>query len=71
MDLGLFQKSLKDLESCLDEFESLTGIDMVSAKALYAQSLLALERKDLSSLYELVQELYRDGFLGALIEISK
>jgi primosomal protein N'' len=71
MDPELFQRSLEDLESCLDEFENLTGINMIHAKTLHAQSLTALERKDLSSVYELVQKLYRDGYLSTLIELTK
>ena len=71
IDPELYMKTLKDLISSIDEFESLTEINMDSAKGILDQSLLALERKDLSSFYELIQELYRDGFLGLIIEIMK
>lgn len=71
MNLELYMKALNDLESSFDEFENLTEINMFSAKTKLGHSLSALERKDLSLLYELIQELYREDFLGVLMETSK
>lgn len=71
MDPVQLHRSLKDLESCLNEFETLTEINMISAKNTLAQSLSALEMEDLNSLYEQVQKLYRDGYLATLTEFSK
>jgi len=66
-----FQASLKDLESCLEEFERLTGIDLGSARDTLRQSFGVLERGDTSALYESVQRLYRDDFLGTIIELAR
>jgi len=68
---GQFQRSLEDLGSCLKEFETLTGIDMTSARGMLAESIAALERKDVKSMYERIQKLYRDGYLGTIMERSR
>ncbi len=65
------EASLKDLESCLTEFEQLTGIDLGTARDTLNLSYEALERGDNSMLYESVQRLYRDHYLGTIVELSK
>ena len=65
------EASLKDLESCLMEFEQLTGIDLGTARDTLNQSHEALERGDNSMLYESVQRLYRDDYLGTIVGLSK
>jgi hypothetical protein len=65
------EASLKDLESCLMEFEQLTGIDLGTARDTLNQSYEALERGDNPMLYESVQRLYRDHYLGTIVELSK
>ena len=63
--------SLEDLESCLMEFEHLTGIDLGPVRDTVNQSYEALERGDSSTLYEIVQRLYRDHYLGTIVELSR
>ncbi len=63
--------SLKDLGSCLKEFDQLTGIDMTPALDTLARGFDALETGDTSVLYEVVQTLYRDNYLAAIVELSK
>lgn len=63
--------SLEDLEACLMEFEQLTGIDLGSVRDTLNQSYEALERGDNSMLYESVQRLYRDNYLGTIVELTK
>ena len=65
------EASLKDLESCLMEFEQLTGIDLGTARDTLNQSYEALESGDNPMLYESVQRLYRDHYLGTIVELSK
>jgi hypothetical protein len=65
------RRSLEDLGSCLTEFESLTGIDMFSARSMVEKSFNDLDKKDISSLYENIQKFYRDGYLGTLLSISR
>ena len=64
-------RSLKDLESCLIEFEKITEIDLSAARGTLDQSFQALERNDTATLYESIQKLYRDNYLGKIIELSK
>jgi hypothetical protein len=64
-------RSLKDLESCLEEFERITEIDLSAARGTLEHSFQALERKDTAALYESVQKLYRDDYLSKIIELSK
>ncbi len=64
-------RSLKDLESCLEEFERITEIDLSAARGTLEQGFQALERNDTATLYESVQKLYRDDYLGKIIELSK
>lgn len=64
-------RSLKDLESCLIEFEKITEIDLSAARETLDQSFQALERNDTATLYESIQKLYRDNYLGKIIELSK
>ncbi len=64
-------RSLKDLESCLIEFEKITEIDLSTARGTLDQSFQALERNDTATLYESIQKLYRDNYLGKIIELSK
>lgn len=63
--------SLKDLESCIVEFEQITGIDLGAARETLNQSYEALEMGDNSMLYESVQRLYREHYLGTIVELSK
>ena len=63
--------SLEDLESCLVEFEQLTGIELAEARNTMNMSYDALERGDNTMLYESIQRIYRDHYLGAIIELSK
>ena len=64
-------RSLKDLESCLTEFEKITEIDLSAARGTLDQSFQALERNDTATLYESIQKLYRDDYLGKILELSK
>ena len=66
-----FNRSLKDLESCLKEFEKITEIDLSAARRTLDQSFQALEKNDTATLYESVQKLYRDDYLGKIMELSK
>jgi hypothetical protein len=63
--------SLEDMDSCLKEFEQLTGIDMTPALDTLALGFEALEKGDTSGLYDIVQTLYRDNYLATIMEISK
>jgi hypothetical protein len=67
----LLSKSLLDLRTCLDEFVEITQIDLPQASNALDGSFRALDDGDLDSLYERIQEFYRDGILGALLELSK
>lgn len=65
------EASLEDLGSCITEFEQLTGIDLGPVCDTLNQSHEALERGDESMLYESVQRIYRDHYLGTIVELSK
>lgn len=67
----LLSKSLLDLRSCLNEFIEITKIDMQQASEALDGSFRALDEGDLNSLYKKIQEFYRDGVLGTLLELSQ
>jgi hypothetical protein len=67
----LLSKSLLDLRSCLNEFMEITKIDMQQASEALNGSFRALDEGDLDSLYKGIQEFYRDGILGTLLELSQ
>jgi hypothetical protein len=63
--------ALEDMDSCLKEFDQLTGIDMTPALDTLSLGFDALEKEDTSRLYDTVQTLYRDNYLATIMEISK
>lgn len=63
--------SLEDMDSCLKEFDQLTGIDMTPALNTLTLGFEALEKGDTSRLYDIVQTLYRDNYLTTIMELSK
>ncbi len=67
----MIQKSLNDLGSCLKEFQEITEIELTEAQDALAMCLEDLGREDFSTLYERLQRLYRDDYLGKIIELSK
>ena len=64
-------KSLNDLGSCLKEFQEITEIELTEAQEALIRCLEDLDREDFSTLYERLQKLYRDDYLGKIIELSK
>ena len=63
--------ALKDLETCLKEFDLHTGIDMSPALERLASCLDSLEKDDMTGLYNRLQELYREDYLATVVELSK
>lgn len=64
-------KSLNDLGSCLKEFQEITEIELTEAQEALIMCLEDLDREDFSTLYERLQKLYRDDYLGKIVELSK
>ena len=65
------RKSLKDLGSCLKELQEITEIELTEAQEATIMCLEDLDREDFSTLYERLQKLYRDDYLGKIVELSK
>jgi hypothetical protein len=63
--------SLKDLETCLKEFDLITGIDMSKAHERLVNGFDSLEKNDLTGLYDSLQKLYREDYLATVIGLSK
>lgn len=63
--------ALKDLETCLKEFDLHTGIDMSPALERLASGFDSLEKDDMTGLYNRLQELYREDYLATVVELSK
>lgn len=63
--------SLNDLGSCLKEFQEITEIELTAAQDRLVMCLEDLDKEDFSTLYERLQKLYRDDYLGKIIELSK
>jgi hypothetical protein len=65
------RKSLNDLGSCLKEFQEITEIELADAQEALTMCLEDLKREDFPTLYERLQKLYRDDYLGKIVELSK
>jgi hypothetical protein len=65
-----FRGSLLDLGSCFEEFEGITGIDLSTAQGSLGLCLDAFEKDDTQGLYETLQKLYREDYLGKIIELA-
>jgi len=65
------RKSLNDLGSCLNEFQDITEIELTEAQDTLIMCLEDLDREDFTTIYEKLQKLYRDDYLGKIIELSK
>jgi hypothetical protein len=63
--------SLKDLETCLKEFDLHTGIDMSKALERLIGGFDSLEKDDMTGLYNKLQKLYREDYLATVIGLSK
>ena len=63
--------SLKDLETCLKEFDLHTGIDMSQALERLVSGFDSLEKDDMTGLYNTLQTLYREDYLATIVELSK
>jgi hypothetical protein len=64
------RRSLLDLGSCFEEFEGITGIDLSTARGSLELCLAAFEEDNTQGLYETLQKLYREDYLGKIIELA-
>jgi len=65
------RKSLNDLGSCLRELQEITEIEFTEAQEALSMCLEDFDREDFPMLYERLQRLYRDDYLGKIVELSK
>ncbi len=65
------QDSLKDLSTCINELEEITGIEMGDAISRLNTCFQTLNDGDMLALHDCLQKLYREDYLSKIVFLSK